>query len=61
MTATLLVMHTAVNRLLDQQQQRALQGGPHAGAVAVHGNYRNYYGYRGSAEEDPRLQVKLSV
>ena len=55
MTATLLLMQT--DAAAQQRQQQGKQDGAPAGQVAVHGNYRNYYGYRGSAEEDPRLQV----
>lgn len=58
MTSTMLVMYTVATLL---QQQQLMQGASQpASPVAAHGNYRNYYGYRGSAEEDPRLQVTLS-
>ena len=58
MTSTMLVMHTAAGLL--HQQQLMQSASQLANPVAAHGNYRNYYGYRGSAEDDPRLQVTPS-
>jgi hypothetical protein len=44
-----------------EQQQQSGQNKPRSPAVAVHGNYHRYYGYRlGQAvDRDPRLDVRL--
>ena len=52
MTAALLVMQAALARPPPQPSASGQRPD-----VAVHGNYKRYYGYRLGGAEDPRLQV----
>lgn len=56
MTSALLVIQSATeaHHQFQQQQSPREQSGK---TVSAYGNYKNYYGYRGTADSDPRLQV----
>lgn len=62
MTAALLVMHSMLDARIPAAAAAAA-GGQQRPDVAVHGNYKRYYGYRwgGGAGEDRRLQVRITL
>jgi hypothetical protein len=60
MTSALLVIQSATeaHHQFQQQQSSREQSGK---TVSAYGNYKNYYGYRGTADSDPRLQASVAM